>query len=35
MAKSVQHNDGDPAVYPGAIEVCNGIDDNCDTIIDE
>lgn len=23
-------DDGDPAIYPGAIEKCNGIDDNCD-----
>ena len=25
----------DPAVYPGAEERCNGIDDNCDTTTDE
>jgi hypothetical protein len=25
----------DSAVYPGAIEACNGIDDNCDDVIDE
>jgi hypothetical protein len=28
-------NDGDAAVNPGATEICNGIDDNCDTVIDE
>jgi len=28
-------NDSDPAVNPGAVEVCNGIDDNCDGQVDE
>ena len=28
-------NDNNMAVYPGAEEICNGIDDNCDTVIDE
>ncbi|MBI4849844.1 MAG: hypothetical protein HY808_14940 [Nitrospirae bacterium] len=28
-------NDGDPAVNPEAAEVCNGIDDNCNDLIDE
>ncbi|MFH1469775.1 MAG: MopE-related protein [Pseudomonadota bacterium] len=28
-------NDGDPAVHPGAIEVCNGRDDDCDGEADE
>ena len=28
-------NDEDPAIYPGAEEVCNGYDDDCDTFIDE
>jgi hypothetical protein len=27
-------DDADPAVFPGAEEVCNGIDDNCDGEID-
>ena len=28
-------NDGNPAVRPNATETCNGIDDDCDTTIDE
>ncbi|MCS6916690.1 MAG: MopE-related protein, partial [Chitinophagales bacterium] len=29
-------NDGDPAVNPGAVDVCsNGVDDNCDGNVDE
>jgi hypothetical protein len=28
-------NDADPAIHPGAVEQCNGKDDNCDTHIDE
>jgi len=28
-------NDGNPGVNPGAAEVCNGIDDDCDTSVDE
>jgi N-acetylneuraminic acid mutarotase len=28
-------NDSNPAVYPGASEVCNGIDDDCNTVIDD
>lgn len=26
--------DGDPAIYPGQDETCNGIDDDCDDVID-
>jgi hypothetical protein len=33
---SIDCNDNNSGVYPGTIEVCeNGIDDNCNTIIDE
>jgi hypothetical protein len=28
-------NDSTPAIHPGAVETCNGVDDNCDTVIDE
>jgi hypothetical protein len=28
-------NDSDPAIHPGAVEICNGVDDNCDGRIDE
>ena len=28
-------NDADAGIYPGATEVCNGADDNCDAQIDE
>jgi|GEM_PF-556765 len=28
-------NDGNPAVHPGAAEVCNAIDDDCDGVVDD
>ncbi len=28
-------NDGNPAIHPGAVEICNGLDDDCDGQIDE
>ena len=32
---AVDCDDGDPAVFPGATELCNGVDDDCDAGIDE
>jgi hypothetical protein len=28
-------NDADPAINPAAAEICDGIDNNCDTVVDE
>ena len=28
-------DDGDPTIHPDAVEICNGFDDNCDTIVDD
>ena len=32
---SADCDDGDPHVHPGAAEACNGIDDNCNGIVDD
>ena len=35
IAEAGDCDDGDAAVHPGATELCNGVDDDCDTEIDE
>jgi hypothetical protein len=32
---TVDCDDGDPAVHPGAEETCNGVDDDCDGYVDD
>lgn len=35
VANGTDCNDSIAAVHPGAVEICNGIDDNCDGVVDE
>jgi len=32
---AVDCDDADPSVHPGAVELCNEVDDNCDGLVDE
>ncbi len=34
VADDTDCDDGNPAIHPGAAEVCNDVDDDCDTLID-
>jgi hypothetical protein len=35
VANNADCNDSNAAVYPSAVEICNGIDDNCNGLMDE
>jgi hypothetical protein len=35
VASADDCDDTDPAIHPGATETCNGIDDDCNTVVDD
>lgn len=35
VANALDCNDANPAIHPGAQEICNGVDDDCDSLVDE
>jgi MYXO-CTERM domain-containing protein len=35
VVDSTDCNDGNAAINPGALEVCNGLDDDCDALVDD
>ncbi|MBT9559216.1 MAG: hypothetical protein IV100_24495, partial [Myxococcales bacterium] len=35
VSSNLDCNDADVAIKPGAVELCNGLDDDCDVVVDE
>jgi hypothetical protein len=35
VASAGECNDANPAIHPGAAEACNGLDDDCDNVVDD